>query len=233
MLKKSLLILCTILSLVFMVSCGENSTRITKNGNGTDDPTDASSDDSASENPDSEEEGEPSDENPDENQNTDPDEHSEDPLDETTVAEPSSDFGTKTEALIVTTEKFAEVFKKFAIFHTVTGIITKVVTIENICENAVCDDDDPMNDTQKAIKDYVMSVEGIRYLVLGGDIEEVPSREIYDEFSITLIADYKDNFYSDLYYADFSEWLPENEKIGNGLPHHSCLLCKPGRTGSQ
>ena len=195
-----------------MISCSENSTRIIKNGNETDEPTD----DSVSENPDNEGDTDSSEENPDgndspEDTDTDPDENNEDQL--TTTVEPSPDFETKTEALIVTTEKFADVFQKFADFHTVTGIITKVVTIENICGNAVCDDDDPMNDTQKAIKDYVMSVEGIRYLVLGGDIEEVPSREIYDEFSITLIADYKDNFYSDLYYADFSEW----DSNGNGV----------------
>lgn len=219
MLKKSLLILCTILCFVFMVSCGENSTKIPKTGDETDDQADESSDDENAENPDNEGDTDSSEENPDANDNpedptTDPDENSEDPEKETTtVAEPSHDFETKTDALIVTREEFADVFKKFAVFHTVTGIITKVVTIENICENAVCDDDDPMNDTQKAIKDYVMSVEGIRYLVLGGDIEIVPSREVHDHFELPLgIADYTDDFYSDLYYADFSDW----DLNGNG-----------------
>lgn len=218
MLKKSLLILCTILCFVFMVSCGENSTKISKNDSETDDPADTS-DDSVPENPDDEGDTDSSEENPDGNDNlpedptTDPDENNEDPEKETTtVAEPSHDFETKTEALIVTREEFADVFKKFALFHTVTGIITKVVTIENICENAVCDDDDPMNDTQKAIKDYVMSVEGLRYLVLGGDIEIVPSREVHDKFSI-IVDTYDENFYSDLYYADFSEW----DSNGNGV----------------
>ncbi|MBR6422865.1 hypothetical protein IKS86_09170 [bacterium] len=218
MLKKSLLILCTILCFVFMVSCGENSTRTSKNDSETDDPADTS-DDSVPENTDDEGDTDSSEENPDGNDNlpedptTDPDENNEDPEKETTtVAEPSHDFETKTEALIVTREEFADVFKKFALFHTVTGIITKVVTIENICENAVCDDDDPMNDTQKAIKDYVMSVEGLRYLVLGGDIEIVPSREVHDKFSI-IVDTYDENFYSDLYYADFSEW----DSNGNGV----------------
>ncbi len=213
MLKKSLLILCSVLCF-FMVSCGENSTKII-NGSETDDPAD----DSVSENPDNEDATDSSKENPDgndnpEDQNTDPDENSEDPLEETaTVAEPSHDFETKTEALIVTTEKFAEVFKKFADFHTVTGIITKVVTIEDICKNADCDDSDPMKDTQKAIKDYVKATEGLRYLVLGGDIEDVPSREVHDHFELPLgIADYTDDFYSDLYYADFSNW----DLNGNG-----------------
>ncbi|MBP5405549.1 hypothetical protein J6Z19_00170 [bacterium] len=127
-------------------------------------------------------------------------------------AAPSQDFETKTEALIVTTDEFAEVFRKFADFHTVTGINTKVVTVEDICENAACNDNDTMKDTQKAIKDYVMSVEGLRYLILGGDIDEIPSRKVHDKFSI-IVDTYEDDFYSDLYYADFSEW----DSNGNGV----------------
>ena len=218
MLKKSLLILSVILCFVFIVSCGENSTKINNTDDETNDSADVSSDDEV-ENPDNDgTDTEPEEEDPDDGENQeDPDENQEnndDPAEETSiVAEPSPDFDTKTEALIVTTENFAEVFKKFAVFHTVTGIITKVVTVENICENAVCDDDDPMNDTQKAIKDYVMSVEGLRYLVLGGDIEEIPSRKVHDHFELPLgIADYTDDFYSDLYYADFSNW----DLNGNG-----------------
>jgi len=220
MLKNSLSILFTLLFFVFMVSCGENTTKIAKNSDETGTEQDTSSDDPVSGNSDNETtDTEPAEENPDggENQedpNENPDENSEDPVKETTtVAEPSSDFDTKTEALIVTTADFEEVFQKFADFHTVTGIITKVVTIENICENAVCDDSDPLNDTQKAIKDYVMSVEGLRYLILGGDIEVVPSRQVHDKFKIELIADYEEDFYSDLYYADFSNW----DLNGNGV----------------
>ena len=230
MLKKSILILCTVLCFVFLVSCGENTTKLTKNGNETDDPAEASSDDDdVSDNPDNGTDTEPSEENPDggdtqADPNEDPedpenpenpDENNEEPVKETTTTvEPSSDFETKTEALIVTTADFEEAFKKFAVFHTVTGINTKVVTVENICENATCDDSDPLNDTQKAIKDYVMSVEGLRYLVLGGDIEEIPSRKVHDHFELPLgIADYTDDFYSDLYYADFSNW----DLNGNGV----------------
>lgn len=133
---------------------------------------------------------------------------------EATEVEPTGDSEMKTEALIVTTNKFAEVFGKFASFHTVTGISTKVVTVEDICGNAVCDDDDVTKDTQTAIKEYVSSMkEGLKYLILGGDIEDIPSRMVHDEFSIALIADYEDDFYSDLYYADFSNW----DLNGNGI----------------
>ena len=226
MLKKLLLILCAVLCF-FMISCDENSAKITKTGDETDDPADTSSDNEDAENHDNDgTDTEPAEENPDggenqenpdenqENNNEDPDENNNEPVwEQSTEPDPSPDFDTKTDALIVTRAAFAGVFKKFADFHTVTGIITKVVTIEDICENAVCDDADPMNDTQKAIKDYVMSVEGLRYLVLGGDIEVVPSRIVHDHFELPLgIADYTDDFYSDLYYADFSNW----DLNGNG-----------------
>ena len=223
--KKSFILFCTLLICALIVSCGENSTtRVADNNNGSSEtePDDAENQDndenddvgdSANENQNtenSETEDTSDTENPDEN-NEDPDE----PVKETTtVAEPSQDFETKTEALIVTTKNFAEVFKKFADFHTVTGIITKVVTVEDICENADCDDSDPTKDTQKAIKDYVKAIEGLRYLVLGGDIEDVPSREVHDHFELPLgIANYTDDFYSDLYYADFSDW----DLNGNGV----------------
>ena len=199
---------------VFAVSCGSDTKNITKNN-------DENNDEEASEvSDDAETDTEPADNEPGNGNQDDPAETEEndptetDPVKETTVVvEPSTDFATKTDALIVTKEEFAGIFQKFADFHTVTGIITKVVTIEDICENAVCDDSDPLNDTPKAIKDYVMSVEGLRYLVLGGDNEVVPSRIVHDHFELPLgIADYTDDFYSDLYYADFSNW----DKNGNG-----------------
>lgn len=211
-----------------MISCGENAKNMTNTGSETGDQAETSSDETASEDPagdatdtepaeerPGEEDDQENQEDQDEDPETDPDEDSGDPAEETIfVAGPSQDLETNTDALIVTREEFAGIFKKFADFHTVTGIITKVITIEDICKNTICDDDDPEVDTSKAIKDYVMSVEGLRYLILGGDIETVPSRIVHDHFELPLgIADYTDDFYSDLYYADFSDW----DKNGNGI----------------
>ena len=223
--RNLITLICAALFCFFSVSCGgDTAKRITNNENGssengsgdTETQEENENDASGSEN-DTENNGTETDdaENPENPENTDenPNENNDDPTyDPTTVAEPSAEFEGKTEALIVTTDEFAGVFNKFAVFHTVTGINTKVVTVENICENAVCDDSDPLNDTQKAIKDYVMSVEGLKYLIIGGDIEDIPSREVHDKFKIELIADYEDDFYSDLYYADFSNW----DLNGNG-----------------
>ena len=170
-----------------------------------DDENGGGTEENDSEDPDADSPAEPDDEEP---EGEGPDEPEPDPV---FVAEPSDDFETKTEALIVTTDEFAEVFQKFADFHTVTGINTKVVTIEKICETADCEKYNTKKDPQKAIKKYVSLIEGLKYLILGGDIGDVPSRQIHDYFELTLIGTtiagpYDENFYSDFYYADFSEW---------------------------
>jgi len=231
--KKFTLFLCFILICIFTVACGDGTTLVSTDGNTEeksgneadnskkdDDPSKDSDEDSGEdpeENQDDTDDGNDTEENGSEDQ--DQEESGDDDSDdswhaEPAVIEPTGDSDMKTEALIVTTDEFAEVFQKFADFHTVTGINTKVVTVENICKNAVCNDTDPLNDTQKAIKDYVMPVEGLRYIVLGGDIEDIPSRSVHDHFELPLgIADYTDDFYSDLYYADFSDW----DLNGNGV----------------
>lgn len=113
------------------------------------------------------------------------------------------------EALIITDAAFADAFEPFAVLHTLTGIHTEVVSIETICEDG-CED----NDTAKAIKAYLMNRDNLKYLVLGGDVEVVPSREVTDSFSFTFIVpgfqayqySYQEIFFTDYYYADFAEW---------------------------
>ena len=235
--RKFILFLYLILICIFTVSCGDNVSKV-NNGEGKEEASgdipegDEPSEDSDAENDDAEisdseisDETQESDDNGNENgeengnetqdsSDETGDEDSKEPWhEESAVVDASDDFEAKTEALIVTTGEFAEVFQKFADFHTVTGINTKVVTVEEICSSTICDDTNHLVDTQKAIKDYVMSVEGLKYLIIGGDIEDVPSRLVHDEFSITFIADYKDDFYSDFYYADFSDW----DLNGNGV----------------
>ena len=225
MFKKLILLFSAVLICVFTVSCGDDVKKIVAAGNeeGKEDAADddyeggnSSDDEKSDENQEQDNGNDDSNETGDsetDQQDDSSDNDSEKLWQETSViVQPADEFETKTEALIVTTDEFAEVFQKFADFHTVTGINTKVVTVEDICDNAICDDDDPVNDTQKAIKNYVMSVNGLRYLILGGDIEDIPSRKVHDKFSI-IVDTYEDDFYSDLYYADFSEW----DSNGNGV----------------
>lgn len=108
-------------------------------------------------------------------------------------------------ALIVTTEALASSFIRLAGLHTMLGIHTKVVTVEDICSDG-CNDTDSKNDTQKKIKDYLILTPGLRFVILGGDIDDVPSRKVTDKYSNILAGSYDSVFYTDYYYSDFSEW---------------------------
>jgi len=125
------------------------------------------------------------------------------------------------EAIIITTEELSNAFQELAVLHTLTGIPTEVVTIEDICANTTCNDIDPTDDTAKAIKEFLSLVPNLKYLILGGDIEDVPSRQVSDssfyEFKVAGVGvwtyDYGEIFFTDYYYADFADWDPN----GNGI----------------
>jgi hypothetical protein len=115
------------------------------------------------------------------------------------------------EALIVTRDAHAAAFRELARLHTLTGVPTKVRTIEAICAAtpAGCDDADPCHDTAKALKDALVkeAQAGLHHVVLGGDMSIVPSRRTHDVFSnVVLGVSYDETFYSDHYFADLSEW---------------------------
>ncbi len=135
----------------------------------------------------------------------------------------------KTTALIVTTETFREAFERLALFHSLTGIPTSVVTVEEICsDNTLCHDDDPTNDTPKAIKEYLKNIDGLRYALLGGDDEVLPTRVVYDEYNDQLEGNgvMQKELHTDYYYADFSAWdsnhngvyAEESYNNGHGTP---------------
>jgi len=120
-------------------------------------------------------------------------------------------------ALIITTEALRPSYEKFAILHSLTGIHVGVETIENIC-GAFCDDADPANDTAKHIKEYLVNMPSLSYLIIGGDVEDVPTRWVFDEYYWDLTypffgqeifvtsEDCYEYFATDYYYADFAEW---------------------------
>ncbi len=115
-------------------------------------------------------------------------------------------------AYIVTVEMLRYEFEKMAVLHTLLGVPTAVTTIESIC-GSFCDDDDPRNDTAAAIKAWAMGRPGIRYLILGGDIELVPSRPVHDRYSNLVAGTFEEDFKSDHYFADFSEWDGNHDGI--------------------
>jgi len=125
------------------------------------------------------------------------------------------------QALVVTREALAPAFRRLARLHTATGVPTGVVAVEEICAGG-CDDGDPRSDTAAAIKAFLAAQPGLRYAVLGGDIEDVPSREVTDSFHFALtvlgvevlVFEYRDQvFFTDYYYADFADWDPDGDGV--------------------
>ncbi len=118
-------------------------------------------------------------------------------------AEPA-DFGDP-EALIVTNDELKDAFKKLAVIHTLTGIYTEVVTVSEICAQSNCTED-PKTDIPAAIKSFAQKQTGLKYLILGGDIEIVPSRKLHDKYKNLVAGTFEEDFYTDYYFADFADW---------------------------
>ncbi len=120
------------------------------------------------------------------------------------VAQP---FAADPLAAIITSDTLAPAFDAYAQLHTLLGIPTRVVTTSEICAGP-CDDADPTRDTAALIKQWIQGQPSLRYVILGGDIEHVPSREVHDRYQNPILVGYtfEDDFFTDYYYADFSPW---------------------------
>lgn len=117
-------------------------------------------------------------------------------------------------AVFITSDELASSFDAFAHLHTLLGTPATVVTTQQICAGQ-CNDADPTRDTAQHIKQWLVGQPTIRYAILGGDIEHVPSRKVKDKYKNPFLLDYTfdEEFFSDYYYADFSEW----DANGDGL----------------
>lgn len=124
---------------------------------------------------------------------------------EPAFSQPSTEIA---HALIVTSDGLRDAFADLARLHTLTGVTTRVVTLSEICRGRTCNAD-PRTDTAKAIKDYLQAQHqlGLELVVLGGDIEQVPSRKVHDHFANAAAgADFTQDFFTDYYFADLSAW---------------------------
>ena len=135
------------------------------------------------------------------------------PLEVVEFDDPDSQYNENPIAVIVTIEEMRPVFEDLASLHSFYGIPTVVQTVEKICETAVCDDEDTKNDTAKAIKDYLINFPGLKYFVIGGDIEVVPSRKVHDKYSNIAAGTFEGDFQTDFYFADLGMWDTNNNGI--------------------
>ncbi len=108
-------------------------------------------------------------------------------------------------AVIITTQQLAPPFRRLAALHTMLGIETGVVLLSDICASG-CNDNDTKADTPKRIKEYLRGVPTLKYAMLGGDIDDVPSRKVHDTYSNTFAGSFTSDFYTDYYYSDLSVW---------------------------
>lgn len=121
------------------------------------------------------------------------------------------DRNTNIEYLVITCDSFKNEFQKLADWKTLKGIPAKVVTTEQIYANV-----EGKNHQQKiknAIKQYFTQTDSLlQYVLLGGDIETVPTQKCYVSSS-----SYKANVASDVYYSSLKqiEWDTNgNGKVG-------------------
>ncbi len=122
-------------------------------------------------------------------------------------------FVTSWAGVIITTGELAPAFERLAGIHTLTGAPARVVTVEEICDPP-CSTTDPRDDAPARIKAWLSEQQGLRYVLLGGGQEEVPSRFVTAAYANSLMGvSFEEEFVTDFYYADLSEW----DKNGNGI----------------
>ncbi len=123
----------------------------------------------------------------------------------------------QTKGVIITRNNLKSKFEELAKYHTMTGTPVEVVTIEDICGTRNCNDSDKTSDTTFQIKEYLKTRNDIKYVLLGGDIEIVPSRQVHDEYHASFTGGYNidvnEDFYTDYYYADMQNWDSNNNGV--------------------
>lgn len=113
---------------------------------------------------------------------------------------------TNTDLLIITKNSYVEYFKDFINISRAMGFSTEIVSIEDIYDNM------SGSDEQEKIRNFVKKIyleKGLRFLILGGDIEIVPTR-----FVLSNMTYYSGLYPSDIYYGDMDgDWNSDNDDI--------------------
>jgi hypothetical protein len=139
-------------------------------------------------------------------------------------------------ALVITSRAYAGDFQELAQLHTLTGVPTQLITVEDICAATPggCNAADACHDAPKAIKDYLIAQQqrGLRQVVLGGDGRIVPSRQTHDTFANAILGySYSETFFSDYYFADLSQWDTNGDCVyGDPATDHPAYVPNLGVT---
>jgi len=114
------------------------------------------------------------------------------------------------EMLIVTSEALRSAWEEYALHRTLSGVLTRVVTVEELRT------DYPAPDEAASVKAGLAARRQagvLKYVLLGGDAEEVPFRRVVFGISIPFGASYSTNGPAELYFADLDTNWDAN---GNG-----------------
>lgn len=117
--------------------------------------------------------------------------------------------------IIITNNNLKSAFQNLANWKTKKGIRSKILTTDYI--NSHYPGDSLQIKIKKAIKDYYNGTySGLKYVLLGGDVNIVPSKMCYIEYTPNDSVHYESSTPTDMYYACFDgnfEW----DDNGNGV----------------
>lgn len=117
--------------------------------------------------------------------------------------------------LIITNNSLKTAFQDLAKWKTKKGIRSKILTIDSITSHYSGNSLQIM--IKKAIKDYYNGTySGLKYVLLGGDVNIIPSQMCYIDYTPNDTVHYENSTPTDMYYACFDgnfEW----DANGNGI----------------
>jgi len=141
----------------------------------------------------------------------------------------------QTKYLIVTNEVLKPAFEKLAIWKSKKGVKAEILTVEEIRERYHYGDqfnkDTMALNIKYAIYDY-WAQGGLEYVLLGGDLDIVPSRNLYLEADFFYDHDYANDNYltpADIFYSSFDisdmAWY-ENDYVNHDTSEYD-MFCTP------
>lgn len=117
-----------------------------------------------------------------------------------------NDYNSNIDFLIITQEKFIPFFKNFMNLNKGMGFITQIVSTEEVIKNSTG------SDNSEKIRNFIKKLyfeKGLRFVLLGGNIEIVPTR-----FIVSNTYYYSGTYPSDIYYSDIDGfWNRDGDEI--------------------
>ncbi|MBD3369970.1 T9SS type A sorting domain-containing protein [Candidatus Fermentibacteria bacterium] len=138
------------------------------------------------------------------------------PLDLERYRPPSRGFYRDFDYLVVTSEDYSDSFSYYVDYKNDAGVLTDLAYVENILSSS------PGWDDAEKLRNYIIDRyqnDGIQHVLLAGDENVLPTREVYLE-----CEGYSDNASCDLYFSDLDGTWDANGDHDYGQPGDSLDL---------